>query len=68
MLNFLIGFLVCWLLVSIFAVIGEAKDWYMKDFFWWVLAFPIVLPVYLITRIIRLIVVFIKKVKRCFGG
>lgn len=63
MLNFIIGFLVCWAFIGIFALVGEAKEWYEKDLFWCLLALPIVLPVLLFAGIGK----FFKCVIELFG-
>ena len=35
------GFLLCWEILGVFALLGQAADWQYDDRFWMVLSFPV---------------------------
>ena len=45
MINFIIGFLVCWVILGIFEMASEHFDWYYKIWYSWVVAFPVLIVV-----------------------
>ena len=43
MSNFIIGFLVCWVILGTFGVLSEKFDWYYKDWNWYITCFPVLI-------------------------
>lgn len=63
MSEFIAGFALCWVALSVFTIVGEYRDWYKHDSFWLVIAFPILFPC-LIIGVIRRFVIDIKNIWR----
>lgn len=45
MKEFIMGFLVCWVLLGIFEVVSEKFDWYYKDWHWWITGLPVLIVI-----------------------
>lgn len=43
MKEFIIGFLACWIILSVFEVLSEKFDWYYKDWHWYITCFPVLI-------------------------
>lgn len=45
MKEFIIGFLACWIILSVFEVLSEKFDWHYKDWLWWIIGLPVLIIV-----------------------
>lgn len=63
MLEFIVGFTLCWIALSVFAIVGEYREWYNHDSFWVVMAFPILFP-FFIFGVVKRFVIDIKNIWR----
>ena len=43
--NFIIGFIVCWVILGVFEMASEHFDWYYNIWYSWVIAFPVLIVV-----------------------